>query len=256
MRYFILILSIVSCSLNKENKREEFKISPDVDTLSLRIPNGKVKIQVDNALDSIDVSFVKMAWAWTEKGALRRMKSIKVKKEKVGRTYRIEFMGKPNTGVEIHVRLITPVVVIVEMKNGKLECDSLKGGIIEIINGGVHIDRTSGDTRIKVTNGSVKVGELYSSTFSIRVVNGDIYTGIMGRGVKRGNIRTTNGNIVLGVDKRVSAVLDIYTVNGKVTVEDFYVQNITHRHKKVRINRGGGVIRVQNISEDIKILKY
>jgi len=215
----------IEYSLNGKNKKQ----------LKLDNINGEITIRTSN--DTLGILSVKATKILKVKAdeMNKPLDGIVIKVDTTGDDIRIScelqrtktFFGiSDNTEGEINYDILVPVNLKVDISqtNGSMTASNLGNrSILRITNGGIILDKCSGNIDAEVTNGSL-TGNLDST-----------------RGL---NIKVINGSIKLGNLKSVSGDVSASVTNGSVKSEGIEFSNVSQTKKNLNGRIGDGKYRI------------
>jgi hypothetical protein len=126
---------------------------------------------------------------------------------------------------------------------------------VETTNGGITVERVTGEMRLRASNGGVTLrgvgGDVHARTSNggMRVVlEGDRW---QGEGL---NAETSNGGVTLDVPRGYSASLETGTVNGSMNFDiPVTVQGRLNRRIRTDLGRGGAPIRIVTTNGSVTV---
>lgn len=223
-----------------------FTVNPDnQDHLTLTAINGSVEVIGVAGSDVVEISGLRIVNSESASDAEKYLEKLDVNIRINGDKVEVETEQPSNSGgrefiVEYQIRMPAEWDFELNHTNGEVEVDSIAGTVdINNVNGNIGLHETRGNLFIDLTNGQV--------------------TGkVSGSGVGVCRFSLVNGQIGLSIPKATDASFSAAVTNGRVSVNNLVMTNLTSRQNSVRgtIGNGQGEITLRVINGNIDVAGY
>ncbi len=126
---------------------------------------------------------------------------------------------------------------------------------VETTNGGISVERVTGEMRLRASNGGVDLRGVGGDVHA-RTANGGMRVVLEGDGWSGGGLdaETSNGGVTLDVPRGYSASLETGTVNGSMNFDiPVTVQGRLTRRIRTELGRGGAPIRIVTTNGSVTV---
>ncbi|MFQ5632239.1 MAG: DUF4097 family beta strand repeat-containing protein [bacterium] len=223
-----------------------FSVNPDnQERLAIRAINGSVEIIGVPGASTVEISGLRIVNAESIRDAEKYLGRLNVNIRMSGDEVAVETEQPSSTNgrefiVEYHVRVPASWDIVLNHTNGEVKVDSIAGAVdIDHTNGNIRLSEITGDVFVDLTNGQVnaRVGAAASGVCKMSLVN---------------------GQILLSIPKTTDAAFSAAVTNGRVSVKDLALTNMTSRQNAVNgtLGNGQGEINLRLVNGNIDVSGY
>ncbi len=229
-----------------------------ISQVSVSTRNGSISVSADS--DSvISAAVTKRAYGRDSADAAQAIANVTVTDEVQAGRYALRAQmpgGNRAYGASFQVTAPESVGLELTTTNGSVTVRAMLAGVmVSTTNGTISLTGTAGAASLSTTNSSVTVA-VHQGEANIETTNGSVDCDIAGLApTEKVTISTTNGTVVLLLPADVSALVDLKTTNGTITIHGYdpVFEKQTKDHIRARLGSGASAITVSTSNGDVRV---